>query len=826
MSRSDEDTIQSTLTWAEPAGASPAAATPEGAIRERYVILGPIGRGGMGEVLRVHDQRLDTNLAMKILAARLADSDRAQERFLHEVRITAQLRHPGIVSVHDRGVLDDGRPWFTMTEVRGRTLQEVIDEAHATPGGGTLRSLIDVIRRAAEAMAYAHKHGVIHRDIKPSNVMVGEFGEVFVMDWGLARRLSSMPDGPSDVTLDEDRSLSTRYGDVIGTPSYMPIEQAQGETDTLDCTADVYSLGAVLYAALSGKATYSGGNTLSVMSSLLEGPPPPLARRLNPELPVPNDLITTCERAMKRNPAERFESASGLVRALTDWLDGAARLEEAQVAVNRAANMRPEIDALSDRAHQLTTDANELLAQVKPNDPVSRKRTAWMLLDQADDLLTQAAFQEAIWLQTVRSALNRVADFAPAHQILGEHYKGRLIEAESLGRRADAAKLETLLRGHNLGEHTAFLDGRAWVSLQTNPSGATASLYRFVARDRRQELQFVRELGPTPLRQVELTHGSYVIRIEHPGHDSVLYPIRVGRLEHWDGIRPGLVAAQAIPLPPAGALKPDEVYVPAGWCSVGGDPDAIDGLKPQQVWVDAFILDRRPVSIGEYLQFLNDLARIQGVEAARAHAPKAHEADMGRSLVAQSDGRFAAGVAHDGVRLKEEWPVELVGWRDARAFATWRSTRSDRTWDLPSELAWEKAARGVDGRPFPWGAHFDATWANMVEHYDIPRRTAPAEHPLDCSPYGVLGMGGGVRDWCLDVWRADGPAVHDRVLARTPADAESPDFRVVRGGSWQTVRGGVRAAARFAGLPDQRFTGHGFRLARWLDPGHDGRILW
>ncbi|MEO0604988.1 MAG: serine/threonine-protein kinase, partial [Myxococcota bacterium] len=210
---------------------------------DRYVDRGVLGVGGMGEVRRVHDRRLDCGVVMKILGRSLVDDARARARFVNEGTITAQLRHPGIVAVHDRGELADRRLWYTMSEVDGSTLQTT-EVASRDPVA--LRSWVGVLQRVCDAMAYAHDHGVLHRDLKPSNLMVGRFGEVMVMDWGIALGREAEREAP---------------GSVLGTPRYMAPEQARGEIEAMGPWSDVYSLGLVLYERLSGRSLVEGPST-------------------------------------------------------------------------------------------------------------------------------------------------------------------------------------------------------------------------------------------------------------------------------------------------------------------------------------------------------------------------------------------------------------------------------------------------------------------------------------------------------------------------------------------------------------------------------------
>jgi serine/threonine-protein kinase len=162
---------------------------PANPLQERYVDLGLLGTGGMGEVRRVHDRRLGRTAALKSLRRELATHGPARARFVAEAEITAQLTHPGVIPVYDIGTLGDGRPFYTMKEVTGRTLAAAVAALHtmSAPGEPELRRVVSLFVRVAETIAYAHDRGITHRDLKPDNVMIGAFGEVLVLDWGLAR---------------------------------------------------------------------------------------------------------------------------------------------------------------------------------------------------------------------------------------------------------------------------------------------------------------------------------------------------------------------------------------------------------------------------------------------------------------------------------------------------------------------------------------------------------------------------------------------------------------------------------------------------------------
>ena len=249
----------------------PQPAGPAEPLPERYERRGLIGVGGMGEVIRVYDRLLERELAMKILSWRLAFRESVFERFVAEAGLCARLQHPGIVPVHDRGELPDGRPWFTMPEVHGRTLEVLIEGLHAvssdgewraTPDGWGLRRLLNSFVSACGAVAYAHANGVLHRDLKPANIMVGAFGEVQVMDWGIA------------VVLDDARikGPTLRDRDAAGTPAYRAPEQARGQRERQGPWTDVYALGAILYTLLSGVVPTVLGSAGGGVAPLTAGP--------------------------------------------------------------------------------------------------------------------------------------------------------------------------------------------------------------------------------------------------------------------------------------------------------------------------------------------------------------------------------------------------------------------------------------------------------------------------------------------------------------------------------------------------------------------------
>ncbi len=308
-------------------GFGPAAATanvPDDPTGLR--LLEELGRGGMGVVYRAWDTVLDREVAVKVLQDRFPLDSGAARRFHDEARITGQLQHPGIPAIHQAGTLPNGRPFLAMKLIKGRTLDRLLQERD--PAGGDRGELLAIFEQTCQAVAYAHAHRVIHRDLKPGNIMVGAFGEVQVMDWGLAKVLSDEPTAPTESpptqqTMPETQIRSARSGDIseteagsmIGTPAFMPPEQAGGELRKVSERADVFGLGGLLALILTGQPPYTGDSAEAIRLMAIRGQLSDCLARLDACEAEPA-LVTLCRQCLAFEPGQRPADAGVMAAAV------------------------------------------------------------------------------------------------------------------------------------------------------------------------------------------------------------------------------------------------------------------------------------------------------------------------------------------------------------------------------------------------------------------------------------------------------------------------------------------------------------------------------
>jgi serine/threonine-protein kinase len=739
---SADEELDATVTEGEAASGVP---RPTGfdalAVTDRYTLVSVKGRGASGVVWVANDKVLQRDVALKILNRRPDDDDTESKfRFVYESRVTARLAHPSIISIHDAGLLPDGRFYYAMPLASGQTLKAVLDQLRAKSATAEaewpLPRLLRILIQVCNAVAYAHDRGVIHRDLKPDNLLLGDYGEVYIADWGIARAYRH---GLREPVAQRD-GTETHVGRLLGTPRYMSPEQLAGETETLTPASDVYSLGVILYEMLTLHVPFAAENIMALIFALATSSTPNPAERF-PEKCIPAVLALLCRDALHREVEVRTITAVGLAKRLTAYLDGveetrrkaASARESLSQAVRIANAYRLRCDSLETERHQIQALADALPVTA----PMSERRRIWQRLQDIEQARMDV---EGLHLRGIQLAVQSLIDFesAEARDALADLYWLKVEDARRAMDDHAEAYFRALVEQNDTGRYRDRLSAQGELEIRAPADSITMRVPFLVEGNRRCQL--------------------------------VLDPPR--------------------------RFAGSEAYVPiwSAGATIGADRRSSAHLPKTRLGPMRFLMGRYPVTIREYVEFLNALAEISP-EAALRHVPRS----AGRAWLAfdPSARRFdVPTVDENGDRWDPDWPVEMIDWHDAVAYCAWRTEREGRLVRLPTDEEWELAARGVDRRAYPWGNGFDPALCMMDRSQPGRRLPLPVcSFEFDCSPFGVQDMAGLVFEWTgtLD-----------------PAD---PSRAVQRGGSRRSPEDWCRAGVRRFPPLDTTTPLYGFRVA-------------
>ncbi len=763
----------------------------------RYRFGKEIGKGGHGVVTMVFDADIGRRVALKTLRSGPRATPKELERFVEEVQVTGQLEHPNIVPVHELGTLENNEVFFTMKLVEGRTLEQVIHGLRK--GVPSIRKaynrtrLLGIVQSVCQGVGFAHAKGVVHRDLKPANIMLGDYGEALVMDWGLAKVRGIADRHSNDLSpVATDRSRhggdETLAGTIKGTPAYMSPEQAMGRIDLIDERSDVYSIGVILYEILCYQRPHMGKDPMKVIRAVVREAIVPLRERA-PHMNIPEELEGITMRCLRKNPAERYSTAMEVYEALEHFLEGTKRRQQAALKVEEGNRLARQFEGLRRESALVHQKLAEAARSVNPWEDVEHKRELWTLEEQFEAKEVESIDTLGLAVNRYVQALGYDPENEQAKRGLAALYWSKFREAEQQRDVKEMRYFRNLVELYDDGSYAKYLRGDGLLSVDSQPRGARVHLAAYREHDRVLEPVDDREIGVTPLEKIPVSMGSFQLVIEAEGMDRVVRPAYVGRRQHL------LVRVQ---LYPPEAIGDEFLFIPGGPFIMGGDTAAYDPVERTLEHVPDFAMARFPTTMESYLEFINEMVD-EDAMMAQFRVPR-QPGGIDPFFTRGPDGKyFMPAFDRQNNLMDPRFPVFGVSFEDAQAYLEWRSARDGVRYRLPTEAEWEKAARGVDGRFFPWGDRFDPVFCKGEEaREEHPRPEPIGAFETDCSPYGVRDMAGGVREWCDDWFD------------------EPRGLRVVRGGAWNLGGSYARVCNRDGLGPADVAINLGFRAVKEL----------
>ena len=791
----------------------------------RYRVEEEVARGGMGAIHRVFDEDLRRNLAMKVILdldkpgdggrERSPPNERRLARFLEEAQVAGQLDHPGIVPVHELGLDDQGRLYFTMKMVKGRSLREVYELVSAEEDGWNLTRAIGLLQKVCEAMAYAHDKRVLHRDLKPANVMIGRFGEVFVMDWGLSRvlgrddskdirirpRHDPLPSVVDTERLEQkagrpDSPLYTMDGDVVGTPAFMSPEQANGQLDRIGPASDIYGVGAMLYQLLARRMPYVSPDTpvnnYAILSRVQDGPPRPI-HEVAADTPV--ELQSICEKAMTREIADRYASMSEMADDLRAYVEN-------RVVTAHRTGVTAELSKWIVRNQALAVCVASIIVLVIGGAALA----SWSEADKHSRL--QAAFAKT---DAERKEKTRLSDVMTA----------RFLETDVEKHTPDHAGIQ---RMEQWVAQLADIETRAGGYRTAAAADETAELVRAELSETLERLVRLRGLRPRVTRALA-------------DAASLRERTVVAYADDW---RAAIGAIKGSPHYGGIEIRPQVGLVPLGeneqglwdfWVILSGERPPTDGPGTAESGVvlalipgGSFVMGTMPEEPGHEH---NEFAHTRFVEPFLMSKYELTQAQYER-VNGDNPSQYPPGTERLQVVTTTSHPVENISWYRARSTCERLDLR------LPHEHEWEYAAKAGETAAFHWGDEpasleghenvADASTAQLASKAGrsiLGMATWDDGYPLhapvgahDPNRFGLYDIFGNVGEWTESRHHRD----YGQADAPVPSSASDLRVRIARGGNHGAGPFFSRAAQRQPQNPEFVSFIIGIRPARSLEP--------
>ncbi len=794
-----------------------------------YNGLHTIGVGGFGAVYAAEEPGLERKLALKVLRPRYRDSRARIRAFIREARITAQIDHPNIVPVHRIGVFDDAGVYFSMKRIAGETLRAVLRKLKENRGNYrkkySLPRLLDIFIGACQGVHYAHQNGILHCDLKPENLMVGDFGEVLVMDWGMARRLPG-----SEYADETDLPDEKEEQQMGGTPVYMAPEHLSLTSAEPTVRSDIYALGCVLYSILTWKSSpFEGAETLEEIQKKVvrEKLIPP--RRCAPESQaVPHELEAICLKAMARFPEKRYDSVAALIEDLQNYRDGLPVHAYDSSPVYKAGKFifrRPLVPitfflsllvwcgftlytVINDYfyAESLKISAENtfrngenraLQAKKRSSQLAGENMTLPMMQTLESAIAADIADAESDFKSTL-DALERIpANYSNPRKssrtavqifrILSElyHLTGNDRKLHSTAKLFNERwdEIFTRARENDPAFRRLFnyaLSGTGTVQLINSPQSESDWYIEDASGEKVKDLNLVllEHRNTMPVFQLQLPLGLYTVVVRSARSTTHRFPLRSS-----------LTAINKVDLTLPSFLPQDMVFIPRG--EFIHAPELCNNFRRRSFEGD-FIIKRTEVTVAEYLEFWKSLKnqRLQKLYASYYFGTK----DSMQSYPAW-DKR--GNLLRPG--LLPEHPVTGISAYAAEAFCHWKSQQLKRVVTLPTRAQWSKAAGGIDGTQYAWGNTYKSGMANINTGFFKPVGTTSGDRSI----YGVLDLSGNVREFVRIPREMPGPhgvfAIAGGSYFSPPA--VSPNANIV-----YTPRGGNDVGFRYVSSIEKKQT--------------------